>query len=150
MANNLFMSLGELQCELTKRNYIIDVEYIQSMMHITAKYKSISLFLLFLMISVIAGFLLKILALNLNIVIFVSILWILAWAFLRACKVTEMLCIKDVYKCMRLNTAHELFKLYYKYSDMSETERDNVFENDIAPYVGLQRIKDSSNTSNDK
>lgn len=142
-----FNSIEEVQREVIKYNYFIDTIYEQTMMHINLKYKTFAFILWLIMILAIIAMIFNIIQLNIIIISFISISWVITWAFYSICKSSDYSYILNEYKCAKVKMASDLFQSYCEFNNMSGEERNKIFESDIAPYANLQKVKDADNRS---
>ena len=89
----------------------------------------------------------NIIRLNIIIISFISISWIITWLFYSICKSSDYRYILNEYKCAKVKMASDLFQSYCEFNNMSGEERNKIFESDIAPYANLQKVKDADNRS---
>ena len=143
------LTIEQIQMKLTSRNYIIDVEYGSQAIRANAKYKTLEIAMLFVFIVIILTFLFGIVTITGKLAGFLAVIWVVSAIFLRSCRYTELRTIDEEFKIMKLDTAHQLFACWVEFDNCSDEEKNNTFEKQIAPYVGLQKIKSKDNEDND-
>lgn len=148
--NDRNLTLNQVQKEVSEKNCALEIVFAMAIMKIQSKYKAMLVFLLLTFISVIAGFLTSVIPLNLKMVIFISVIWISAITFHYFGEIVELRHCGNQLRKIKFDIALAVFYKWELYDSTESKERDKVFENDIAPYAGLQRNTELDNQSEDE
>ena len=143
--NDEKLSIKEIQVELTRRNYYIDLLHEEIFIRIYTKYKTLAIAMLFIILVILGLFIFKFAKLTLPMAIFIIVVWVIAGLLWYIGKMKEYFDTVKRVKANKLDAAKQLFALWHDYNTSDQSTKDTVFETDILPYVGLQKVKDLNN-----